>query len=60
MLGISYPYPSLALDIDYTPLSTPTASVHLAMVRQTVAIANSDTRNSNFLSTLISKAARTG
>jgi hypothetical protein len=32
----------------------------LAIVRQTVAIANSNTGNFNFLSTLISKAARAG
>jgi len=32
----------------------------LAIVRQTVAIANGNTRNFRFLSTLISKAARAG
>jgi hypothetical protein len=44
----------------YTPFSTPIASVHEQIVRQTVAIANSNTGNFDFLSTLISKAARAG
>jgi hypothetical protein len=38
-------------------LSTPIASVHLAIARQPVAIANRNTENFDFLSTLISKAA---
>ena len=54
----------------YPPLEIETEDIHpwvnsgrkraLAIVRQTVAIANSNTGNLGFLSTLISKAARAG